>query len=114
MDPHDKTRASDAREKKTAEVSRDVADSEAKDASNELSFEEALSELEQVVTNLQRSDLTLDNSLQLFQRGNYLVQICRRKLDQAEQEVKILLADSSGQEVEEDFLQPEEGGSHDV
>ena len=59
---------------------------------DEISFEAALSELDSIVENLQRSDLPLDKSMLLFRRGTKLVEFCRNKLDLAEQEVKELLA----------------------
>ncbi len=77
-------------------------------AVEDLSFEEALQELEKIVSGLQRSDLTLDHSLALFQRGSYLAGVCRKKLDQAEQEVKVLLQDQQGTAVEQDFHPAEE------
>ncbi len=74
----------------------------------QLTFEEALNELDAVVRKLQSSDLTLRQSMVLFQRGSELVGLCRNQLDEAEQEIKVLLEDRSGALEEVDFL-PEEG-----
>ncbi len=58
----------------------------------ELSFEETLAKLEQVVTQLERGDsLTLDESLQAFEEGIRLTRICRQKLDNAELRVQQLV-----------------------
>ncbi len=73
----------------------------------ELNFELALKRLETVVSKMQGSDLSLDESMALFQEGSYLVNICREKLEKAEQEVKILLQNKNGEIVEEDFLTEE-------
>lgn len=75
--------------------------------SEELNFELALKRLETVVSKMQGSDLSLDESMALFQEGSYLVNICREKLEKAEQEVKILLQNKNGEIVEEDFLTEE-------
>ncbi len=58
----------------------------------ELSFEETLAKLEQVVTQLERGDsLTLDESLQAFEEGIRLTRICRQKLENAELRVQQLV-----------------------
>lgn len=53
-------------------------------------FETALAELEQVVTQLERGELKLEESLQLFERGVALTRECRASLDGAELKVKQL------------------------
>lgn len=75
---------------------------------SEMNFEEAVLALEKVVEELQKSNLSLDKSMELFQRGTALLSFCRRHLDEAEQEVKILLEKASGETAEEDFLTEEE------
>lgn len=69
----------------------------------ELTFEQALKALENVVSGLQRSDLSLDKSMYLFQEGTRLVTLCRRHLDEAEQEVKVLLRQAGAETEEKDF-----------
>lgn len=63
----------------------------------DISFEDALKELDQIVQELQRSDLALDKSMELFRRGTQLIQFSKEILDEAEQEVTELL--KSGEEV---------------
>ncbi|GGA71414.1 exodeoxyribonuclease 7 small subunit [Neiella marina] len=57
-----------------------------------LSFDEAMSELEQVVVELESGDIPLEQALKRFERGIALARTTRDKLDQAEQQVKILLS----------------------
>ena len=66
-------------------------------------FEESMKELEEVVAKLESGDVTLDESLKLFERGIKLSGSCQKKLDEAERRVKILTAGSGGEITEEDF-----------
>lgn len=59
----------------------------------ELSFEEALGELEETVAQLEAGDLTLEESLALFERGQRLSAHCNALLDKAELRVELLTAD---------------------
>ncbi len=54
-------------------------------------FEQALAELESIVERLEQGDLSLDESLQQFERGVQLTRTCQGALKQAEQKVEILL-----------------------
>ena len=56
-----------------------------------LSFEESLSELDTIVQNLEQGDLSLEDSMALFERGLNLSQLSQVKLQAAEQKVQILL-----------------------
>lgn len=58
------------------------------------SFENALTELEQIVSRLENGDLPLEEALGEFERGVQLARQGQQKLQQAEQRVQILLADS--------------------
>ena len=60
--------------------------------SEEISFEEALTQLEEAVAQLEQGDaLTLDESLQAFEEGIRLTRLCRQKLDAAELRVQQLV-----------------------
>ena len=60
--------------------------------SEEISFEEALTQLEEAVAQLEQGDaLTLDESLQAFEEGVRLTRLCRQKLDAAELRVQQLV-----------------------
>jgi len=52
-----------------------------------ISFEAALAELEGLVGQLEQSELTLEESLQRFERGVSLVRTCQNALQAAEQKV---------------------------
>jgi len=54
------------------------------------SFEEALSELEELVVTLERGELSLEESLKSFERGVQLTRTCQQALKEAEQKVQIL------------------------
>ena len=54
-------------------------------------FEAALQELEQIVAQMERGDLPLEQSLQLFERGVALTRQCRNSLETAELRVRNLL-----------------------
>ena len=60
---------------------------------NKMSFEKALSELEETVEKLEKGDLSLDESLGLFEKGVSLAKFLRAELDKAEKKIEILLQD---------------------
>lgn len=60
---------------------------------NSLSFEEALSQLEQTVARLEAGDLTLEGSLSLFEVGQMLAARCRVLLEQTALRVEQLTED---------------------
>lgn len=53
-------------------------------------FERSLDELEKLVQNLERGDLSLDESLQAYERGIALYRSCQGALEQAELRVRLL------------------------
>ncbi len=59
----------------------------------ELTYEEALAELEAIVRALESDEHTLEEALALFERGQALLRHCSRLLDQAELQVQQLLGD---------------------
>jgi exodeoxyribonuclease VII small subunit len=54
-------------------------------------FEASLEELEKVVKELEAGDLPLERSIQLFERGVGLSDICRKQLEEAETRVEMLI-----------------------
>ena len=64
-------------------------------ASREISFEAAFSELEAVVQRLEEGELSLEESIALYERGQLLARLCQERLDQAELRVEQL--DAEGQ-----------------
>ncbi|HXE79554.1 MAG TPA: exodeoxyribonuclease VII small subunit [Vicinamibacterales bacterium] len=53
-------------------------------------FEAALSELETIVRKLEEGDLTLENSLSLYERGITLSRFCHAKLEEVERRIELL------------------------
>jgi exodeoxyribonuclease VII small subunit len=54
-------------------------------------FESALAELEALVEKMEQGELSLDESLQQFERGVQLTRSCQQALKDAEQKVQVLL-----------------------
>ncbi len=54
-------------------------------------FEECLQRLEEVVGQLERGDIPLEQALKLFEEGVQLSSSCRKELEEAEGKVEILL-----------------------
>ena len=70
-------------------------------------FEQNLRRLEEIVRAMERGDVALEKSLKLFQEGTELVRSCGKLLDDAEQQVKLVLSGPDGEPVEEDFADGE-------
>lgn len=62
-------------------------------ASDDLSLEGSLAELEKIVRALEVGELTLEESLKAFERGIFLVRRCNSLLEGAEQRIEILTGD---------------------
>lgn len=60
-------------------------------------FEEAMTELEQILQNIERGDVPLEESLVKYERGTFLIQHCRKVLTDAERQVEILTRGEDGQ-----------------
>lgn len=59
-------------------------------------FESSLSSLEKIVRQLEQGDLSLEESLKLFEDGVKLSRECQERLSQAERRIEILLSDGDG------------------
>ena len=59
-------------------------------------FEERLSSLEAVVERLERGELSLDESVRLFEQGIHLSNACKQELDQAEGRIQVLVESPNG------------------
>ncbi|WP_298500019.1 exodeoxyribonuclease VII small subunit [uncultured Maritimibacter sp.] len=62
----------------------------------EMSFEEAMRELETVVSQLERGDVALEDSIRLYERGAALKARCEVKLKEAEEKVASITLDRDG------------------
>ena len=69
----------------------------------ELKYEEAFQELRALVEKLETNDQQLDEGLQLFERGQMLVDRCTQLLGEAELKIKEIATKSSGDFVERDY-----------
>jgi len=59
-------------------------------------FEEHLTQLETVVERLERGDLSLDESVRLFENGMKLSSACKKELEQAEGRIQVLVEGKGG------------------
>ena len=61
---------------------------------SEFNFEEALQELERLVSSMEEGELSLEDSMKAFEKGIKLTRECQTALQKAEQKVQILLNES--------------------
>lgn len=71
-----------------------------------IDFEQSLQELESLVNQMEQGDLSLEESLQAFEKGVGLTRECQNILAEAEQKVQILV--ESGGELKTEPFTPEE------
>lgn len=67
---------------------------------DDLSFEEALAQLEETNEQLEKGDLTLENALVYFEKGIALVRCCESHLTKADGKLSQLLKGENGRVVE--------------
>ena len=70
---------------------------------NSQNFETSLDELERIVRELERGDLPLEKSLELFEQGIKLSRACQERLNEAERRIEILTRDGQGRAVVRPF-----------
>ena len=68
-----------------------------------MTFEQSMQRLEQIVRAMERGDVPLEESLKLFREGTDLVSRCGKLLDEAELQVKRIMTAPDGSPVEVDF-----------
>ena len=68
-----------------------------------LSFEQALKRLDEIVKGLEKGDVSLGDSMVMFEEGTALIRSCTAMLDQAEQQVVRLKKGADGAPVELPF-----------
>ncbi|WP_171097642.1 MULTISPECIES: exodeoxyribonuclease VII small subunit [unclassified Ruegeria] len=64
---------------------------------DQMTFEQAMKELEAVVGQLERGDVALDQSIALYERGAALKKRCEDELKRAEEKVAAITLDADGQ-----------------
>jgi exodeoxyribonuclease VII small subunit len=83
-----------------------------KDSPNK-KFETALEDLEQVVEQLDSGELSLEDSLEAFEKGVGLVKFCNDKLNEVEKKVELLVKDKDGKLQLKAFEDSSEDGNDD-
>ncbi len=73
----------------------------------EKKFEAALARIEEIVQQLEKGDIPLEQSLKLFEEGIKLSRICNKRLEEAERKVEILIKDKAGNITAEPFEEEE-------
>jgi exodeoxyribonuclease VII small subunit len=75
-------------------------------------FEQAMARLETIVSELEKGELSLDDSLRMFEEGIKLSKTCLKMLDNAERKVEILIHDKEGRkQLQALTLDADEGNS---
>lgn len=75
-------------------------------AKKKVTFEDAMTQLEQIVTRLETEEITLEEALKLYQEGLTLMAVCKEKLTAAEGSV-MLLQQQAGIWEETPFIEEE-------
>ncbi len=76
-----------SREGQTSQTSADIS---------QMSFEQALSALEAIVQQLERGDVPLDESIELYERGEKLREACQKRLDSAQARIEKIVTTRDG------------------
>ena len=72
-----------------------------------VSFEKAITRLEEIVETMEKGDIPLEQALELYQEGQVLLKSCQIKLAEAEKKLKILAEGSSGEAILKDLPESE-------
>lgn len=73
---------------------------------NEMNFEDSIKELEKIANELEKGDLTLDESVSKFEQGMELSKKCSDFLNSAEKKITMLIND--GENIKEENFVPSE------
>jgi exodeoxyribonuclease VII small subunit len=76
-----------------------------KNNSEQLTYEMAYEKLEELVSQLESGDLTLEKSLAIFEECIQLVAYCQKKLDEAERKIEMLVSKTSENDAGLDNIQ---------
>lgn len=57
---------------------------------NEMTYETAVKRLEEIVSTLEGNEVSLDESMKLFEEGTALTALCSKKLEEAQQKITVL------------------------
>lgn len=73
----------------------------------EIGFEKALEDLEEIVSKMEQGNLTLDQSLQQYEKGVKLIRHCNKKLDSCEKRIELITKNEDGDFEKTDFAELE-------
>ncbi|NSW91357.1 MAG: exodeoxyribonuclease VII small subunit [Firmicutes bacterium] len=76
-------------------------------------FEEAMNELEEIVQKLEKGELSLEESIEYFQRGVELSRYCSKKLDEVERRITMLIEEEKGN-IKEEIFEVKDGGNDEA
>ena len=82
--------------------------------SKNTTFENALDELEGITRNLEGGGLTLDESIQAYEKGMELRKICQEMLGEAEKKLEYLEKKENGELVRESVAEPDEASQDNL
>ncbi len=71
--------------------------------SEQKSFEKALKRLEEIVSKLEKGDISLEESISLYEEGMKLVKFCQNRLEEIEGKIKIITGKDDKGLILEDF-----------
>jgi len=69
----------------------------------DIKFEKAMNRLEHIVEELEKGELDIDKSLEIFEEGIKMSRVCSKKLNEAEQKIEKLTKNQKGELVTELF-----------
>jgi len=67
------------------------------------SFEDAINELKVIIEKLEGGNLSLEESLTLFEKGTQLINLCHKKLNEVEKRIEILVESPNGEVLQKEF-----------
>ena len=70
-----------------------------KNIDENITFEKAIEELEDIIKSLEQGDVPLDNTIELYERGAKLKDFCEKKLKDAEIKIKKINKDTKNKEI---------------
>ena len=75
------------------------------------SFEQAMTQLEKIVQDLESGDMPLEKAIKKFEEGIQLSKFCTKKLDESEKKITILMQDATGNASEIPFANHQKNNS---
>ena len=73
------------------------------DQNNKLTFEEGMKELEKILSKLESDQTPLEEMVDLYEKANKITEICKSRLDQANQRMTKLIKSDNGNIQEVDY-----------